>query len=151
MVAACLLTAAPAHADVPAACMGGDEAAVACLVNEARESVGLRRLRYNADLTEAAQRYARRMAVEDFFSHVDPQGDGPAERLVDGYGSRFPDRSWSAGEALAAGTGAWDTPQGVVYSWLASPSHRRILLGRSWKHFGIGISGGSYVFYAGRR
>ncbi len=163
LIAACLLAAAgPAHAETPAACNGDDEAAVVCIVNQARASLGLRELRAHPLLTDAAERYARRMAREGFFSHYDPEGDGPAERmLASRYGSRRADRSWTAGEALGQGSGALSRPQALVFSWLASPSHRRILLGRTYKHVGIGIadhdaalgelSERTYVLYAGRR
>lgn len=164
--AACLFAvaaaAAPARAATPSACYGGDEAAVVCLVNQARASMGLRELRAHPLLTDAAERYAHRMAREGFFSHDDPDGAGPAERvLASGYGSRRADRSWTAGEALGRGSGALAGPQALVFSWLASPGHRKILLARHYRHVGVGIadhaarfgelSERTYVFYAGRR
>lgn len=162
LIAACLLTAAPAHAETPAACGGNDEAAVVCIVNQARASLGLRELRAHPLLTAAAERYAQRMAKEGFFSHFDPEGDGPAERaLASGYGTRRADRPWTAGEALGQATGALAGPQALVFSWLASPSHRKIVLGRGYKHVGVGIADHApalgelaertYVLYAGRR
>ena len=162
LIAACLLTAAPAQAETPAACGGDDEAAVVCIVNQARASLGLRELRAHPLLTGAAERYAQRMAREGFFSHHDPQGDGPAERvLAGGYGSRRADRPWTAGEALGRATGALAGPQALVFGWLASPGHRKILLGRGYKHVGVGIADHApavgelaertYVLYAGRR
>ena len=162
LVAACLLTAAPAEAEIPAACGGDDEAAVVCIVNQARASLGLRELRAHPLLDDAAGRYARRMAREGFFAHEDPEGRGPAERvLASGYGSRRSERPWTAGEALGQATGALAGPQALVFSWLASPGHRRILLGRGYKHAGAGIADHAavpgdlpertFVFLAGRR
>lgn len=164
MFAACLIAvaAAPAQAAAPSACHGGDEAAVVCIVNQARASLGLRELRPHALLNDAAERYAQRMAREGFFAHYDPEGDGPAERvLASGYGSRRADRSWTAGEALGQGSGALAGPQAMVFSWLASPGHRKILLGRGYRHVGVGIADHqaqagelperTYVFYGGRR
>ena len=164
LIAACLLAAAasPAHAETPAACAGQDAAAVLCIVNQARASLGLRELRAHPLLDLAAERYARRMAREGFFSHQDPEGNGPAERvLAAGYGSRRADRPWTAAEALGLGSAALASPQALVLTWLASPGHRKVLLGRQYKHAGVGIAespagpGGirdrAFVFYSGRR
>ena len=161
LVAAWTLTAAPAHAQAPAACYGDGAAAVACILNEGRASLGLRRLRTHPVLASAAERYARRMAREGFFSHVDPAGNGPLDRLVAaGYGDRRDGRSWKAGEVLARGTQELATPQAVAFMWLASARHRRVVLGR-YRHVGVGIAtvpgatGGfpekRYVLYAARR
>ena len=163
-VAACLLaaSAAPARADAPDACSGDGEAAVVCLVNEARASLGLRELRRHRLLATAAGRYARRMAGVAFFSHHDPDGAGPAERMLAcGYGSRRARRPWTASEALGQGSGALATPQALVFSWLASRPHRRILLGRGYRHVGVGIADRAgtvgaltertSLLYAGRR
>lgn len=162
LVAAWTLTGTPAaQAQVPDACYGDDAAAVACILNEGRASLGLKRLRAHAILTEAAQRYAQRMAREGFFSHVDPQGNGPIDRLVAaGYGKRRSGRRWKAGEALGYGTQELSSPVALLSQWLASPPHRRVVLGR-YKHVGVGVAtaqaplGGFpvrvYVLYAGRR
>jgi uncharacterized protein YkwD len=160
LVAAFMISAVPASAETPAACLGDDEAAAVCLVNQARASQGLRELVTHPLLTQAAEGYARRMSTEGFFSHEDPRGDGPAERmLASRYGTRRADRPWSAGEALGQGTGAYNTPSAIVLGWLTSPSHRAIVLGKSWRHIGIGIVDRpgelgelperTYVLYAG--
>ena len=164
LLATWTLTTAPAHAQnvVPDACYGDGAAAVICIVNEGRQSLGLRKLRTHPVLTEAAERYARQMVREDFFSHVDPEGNGPTDRLVEaGYGERRQGDSWRAGEVLGSGTQVLSTPQAMAFMWLASPSHRRIVLGRRYRHVGAGIAtvlspdGGfpeqRYVLYAGRR
>lgn len=164
LLAAWTLTAAPANAqaaDIPDACYGDDAAAVVCIINEGRASLGLRRLHTHAILTRAAERYALRMANEDFFSHVDPEGNGPIDRLVAaGYGKRSTGRRWKAGEVLGRGTQELATPQALAWMWLASPRHRRVVLG-DFTHVGVGIAtvpgpaGGfpekRYVLYAARR
>lgn len=162
LVAAFLFTAAPAVAAPPPACYGDGAPATTCLVNEARAAMGLRELRPHRRLKAAASDYAERMAREGFFAHDDPRGRGPTERmLAAAYGSRRADRVWSAGETLGRGTGVLAAPHTIVYGWLASPSHRRILLGRSFKHVGVGIAEPprelgrlpqrTYVLYAGTR
>lgn len=161
LAAVWLLSAAPAHAQVPQACYGDDAAAVACILNEGRAALGKRRLRTHPILTRAAERYARRMAREGFFSHTDPQGRGPTDRLVAaGYGKRRRGRPWKAGEVIGRGTQVLSTPVALIFEWLSSPIHRRVVLGR-FKHVGVGIAtvpaplGGfperRFVLYAGRR
>lgn len=163
LLAAWTLNATPAHAEnvVPDACYGEGAAAVVCILNEGRESLGKRRLRAHAVLTDAAQRYARRMADEGFFSHTDPQGNGPIDRLVRaGYGERRHGRHWKAGEVVGRGTQVLSTPQAMAFMWLSSPRHRRVVLGR-FRHVGVGIATvpgpigafpeKRYVLYAGRR
>ena len=162
LLTAWLLTAGTARAEVPAACLGDDAAAVACIVNEGRASLGLRELRTHPILTRAAERYAQRMAREGFFSHTDPQGDGPLDRLVAaGYGERRRGRRWHAGEVLGRGTQVLASPVALAFSWFSSPRHRRVVLDRRFRHVGVGVavvSGGlgefperRYVLYAGRR
>ena len=161
LLAACTLTAAPAQAEIPDACYEDSAEAVACILNEGRAALGLRRLRVHPILTDAADRYARRMAREGFFAHVDPEGEGPKDRLVAaGYGKYGSGRHWKAGEVIGRGTQELSTPQALAFMWLASPRHRRVVLGR-YKHVGVGVAtvpgptGGfpekRYVLYAGRR
>ncbi len=161
LLAAWTLTVAPAEASVPAACYSEDAAAVACIVNEGRKALGLRPLRVHPTLSRVAERYARRMADGGFFAHVDPDGEGPTDRLVAaGYGRRDGGRPWKAGEVIGRGTEVLSTPQALAFMWLASPAHRRVVLGR-YRHVGVGIatvpdpSGGfperRYVLYAGWR
>jgi uncharacterized protein YkwD len=101
------------------------------------------------------------MAEEDFFSHTDPQGNGPIDRLVAaGYGERRTGRRWKAGEVIGRGTQELSTPQGLAWMWLASPRHRKVVLG-DFRHVGVGIATvpgpvgafpeKRYVLYAARR
>lgn len=161
LLVAVLVTSMPsaARAAAPAACPDEPTAAVACFVNAARESQGLRPLRIHPALTRSATRYARRLAAESWLGHVTPEGEDAADRmLAAGYGSRRHDRPWSGAEALGLGTGELGTPQAMVLGWLASASHRRIVLGRWFKHLGIGIGaiddglpGAVYVLHVGER
>lgn len=163
LLAAWMLTAGTARAqDVPAACHGDGAAAVACIVNEGRAAMGLRKLRTHPILTAAAQRYAERMAREGFFSHTDPEGNGPLDRLVAaGYGERRRGRRWRAGEVLGRGTQVLATPQALAFSWFSSPRHRRVVLDRRFRHVGVGVAvvpaplgalpERRYVLYAGVR
>src|SRR4051812_25137546 len=95
LIATCMLFATPAQAaqadrcpgslDVPASAeaLSGAEAAVACLVNAERPSRGLRPLRRDSDLTQAASHHAADMVRRDFFSHVTPTGRSLHDRIGD--------------------------------------------------------------------
>jgi uncharacterized protein YkwD len=61
-----------------------------------------------------------------------------------GYRGRF------AGEVLAWGQGRDASPRAAVRSWLHSPPHRRVLLGRSYRDVGVGVALGS-PFGGGRQ
>jgi len=47
-------------------------------------------------------------------------------------------RLWSAGENLLWASPGF-TPASAVQQWLDSPTHRRLLLTKSWRELGIGI------------
>ena len=67
-------------------------------------SRGLRPLRRDADLAQAARKHARDMVRRDYFSHVSPGGATLGDRLrAAGYGRG---QGWRAGEALGWGTGS---------------------------------------------
>src|ERR1700754_3256423 len=99
-----LFAATPAHG---AECPGGgsEPAAVGmdvtvnaleCEVNGARTSRGLRPLRTDADLGEAARRHAADMVKRGYFAHVSPGGSDLGDRLRRaGFGSGD---GWRAGE-----------------------------------------------------
>ena len=83
--------------------------AIVCLVNAERTSRGLRPLRRDGDLAQAARKHSADMARRNYFSHVTPGGDDLGDRLRDaGYGD--PGDGWRAGENLGWGTGNRATP-----------------------------------------
>jgi uncharacterized protein YkwD len=141
---------APAHA---ASCAGAARAAqsapaenaraaVLCLVNAQRRGHGLRPVRASRDLERAAARHSADMVRRRFFDHVSPSGSTLTSRVrATGYlrGSR----GWSLGEAIAWGSGSLATPATIVDSWMNSPPHRAILLGRDFRDMGIGIATGT--------
>jgi uncharacterized protein YkwD len=147
-VAALLTTAAPA-----AACDNADaqisqaspstlRRATLCLVNKRRASHGLRRLRGDADLRQAAQRYARDMVERAFFSHVSPGGSDLVDRLK-ASGFISPSEAWLVGENLAWGSGELGSPRAIVRQWMHSPGHRANILQPRFRHVGIGIAAGA--------
>jgi uncharacterized protein YkwD len=112
--------------------------AVVCEINRVRGRRGLPPVSVDARLTRTAGRFAHAMVSRGFFSHVGPGGATLQERLqAAGYRGR------SAGEVLAWGQGRYATPRAAVRSWLHSPPHRRVLLGRDYRGVGVGVALGS--------
>ena len=112
--------------------------AVVCEINRVRARSGLAPVAPNSRLTRMAGRFARAMVTHRFLSHVGPGGTTLQERLhAAGYRGR------SAGEVLAWGQGRYASPRAAVRSWLRSPPHRRVLLGRNYRAVGVGVALGN--------
>lgn len=76
-------------------------------------------LALNEQLTLAARLHSQAMAEQDFFSHIDLQGNSPTDRATaQGY-------VYSAGENIAAG---YDSIDSVHRAWLDSVDHRKNVL-----------------------
>jgi uncharacterized protein YkwD len=136
--------------------------AVLCLMNAERTARGLKRLRAQPDLAEAAGRFARQMVRDRFFDHTSPGGSTMVSRIKATSYLRDAVR-WTVGENLAWGTGTKATPRATVDAWMHSADHRANLLDRGFAEVGIGIAagapaelqadetGGTYVTDFGRR
>ena len=116
--------------------------ALVCLVNAERTDRGLKPLKADADLAQAARRHTNDMVQRSYFAHISPFGDSVGDRArAAGYGA--PGDRWLVGENLAWGTGRRATPGWVVDAWLDSDKHRRIMLRPEYKEFGIGAVAGA--------
>ncbi|WP_149178904.1 CAP domain-containing protein [Streptomyces sp. TRM49041] len=106
------------------------EAAVLDLVNKERAKAGCSPLRASSDLADLARAFSRDMAARDFFSHTDPDGDGPWDRAaqagVEGLG----------GENIARGQA---DAEAVMSSWMNSEGHRANILNCDFKTLGVGV------------
>jgi len=122
-VALGVVPAAPASA-------GPAEVKMVTAINGVRHAHGLPRLRPADSLFLSARRYAFRMMRTDYFGHL----------------SRIPvaPRWRTAGEALEWHTGWRLRPRRTVDLWMASPSHRAILLARRFTRIGVGHACGRY-------
>ncbi len=128
--AAACAGAAAAVGSVPGAAM---RAALQCVVDAERARHGLGPLGSDARLARAARRHARDMVRRGYFAH---------ERAGWTLAGRLRAAGWTgvrAAEAIAWGCGARGTPLATVASWLASPPHRAIVLGR-YRRAGIGLA-----------
>ena len=129
---------ADAQASVASAGTAGQAHAVLCLINHARVSHGLPRLRANAALDRAALGHSGDMVRRRFFDHTSPGGSDPFRRA-----RRAGYRGLWLGETIAYGGGSLGTAAVTVRGWLDSPPHRRILLARDLRDIGIGIAEGT--------
>ncbi len=105
--------------------------AVATSINHLREGFGLSQLKRDAELDSVAQAYAERLAKENFFAHVAPDGDDLKSRLRRaGYVYR------TAGENLGLASG----PLAAHFSIEHSPGHRKNLLEPAYTQLGVGLT-----------
>jgi uncharacterized protein YkwD len=114
-------------------------AAILCLVDRERASVGEQALRVDADLQQAAEGHTQSMAAKRYFEHDGPGGDTPLSRIqATGYlaGDRL---GYDIGENIAWGTGYLGTPRSIVAAWMASQAHRENILDPHLRDTGIGV------------
>ena len=94
-----------------------------------RELVAAAPLSLSSELTAAATRHARDMALHASFDHRGSDGSQSSERVTEsGYRWR------STGENIAAGQ---RTPEAVVAAWLESPEHCANLMGGHFSDMGV--------------
>lgn len=111
------------------------------LVNEERAKRSLSPLSWSDELAEVARAHSEDMLKRNFFSHTNPDGKSPFDRMR-AYGISYR----SAGENIAAGQ---KTPEAVVEAWMNSEGHRANILNSSYTKLGVGyVSGnGAYGTY----
>jgi uncharacterized protein YkwD len=133
-------SSACSHADDrPGAASEGELAkAAVCLINKQRARRGLRRLRVNSRLSEAARRHTVDMVRRNYFSHTSRSGSDVVDRLArTGYMRGA--RAWTVGENLAWGSGDRSTPREIMAAWMESPGHRANILRSRFREIGIGV------------
>jgi uncharacterized protein YkwD len=113
------------------------EASLLQTMNAVRTGRGLDPLRLDVRLLRAARGHSADMMRRQYFAH----GSVAARALTQG--ARGP----IYGEDLAWATGV--TAQWVVAHWLASPTHRAVLLRPGFRRIGIGITFGTFAGHGG--
>ena len=114
------------------------EQQVLALVNQERAKQGLSALSWSDELTAVARAHSKDMAARGFFSHTNPDGQSPFDRMkAVGISYR------TAGENIAAGQ---RTPQEVVNAWMNSEGHRANILNASYTRLGVGYASGSGAY-----
>jgi uncharacterized protein YkwD len=101
------------------------------LINQYRHDKGLKPLKLNAELTEAAKAHSRDLAKWDRISHYGSDGSNPWDRVKrTGFKARL--------AAENVGTGQIDF-QEVMRGWKESPGHNKNLLLTDATHMGIAL------------
>jgi uncharacterized protein YkwD len=102
------------------------------LSNDARRALGISPLLYDVRLQQVAQAHAEAMARGAYLDHIDTQGRGVGERLLDA-GFQF---RW-AGENISAGK---DRVDDVFHWWMSSDGHRANILKPEFALMGMGYA-----------
>lgn len=102
------------------------------LVNEVRAENGLSPLTWADDLANVARAHSQDMINRNFFSHTNPDGLSPFDRLKNsGISYR------AAAENIAYGQ---KTAEAVMDAWMNSSGHRANILSSSVKELGVGAA-----------
>ena len=124
--------------------LGDNATTMLKLINKARAARGLVQVRPLDVLCSAARAHSRGMLSADYFSHYSRSGESLASRLVRYGYSREGYSSWCVGEVIGWGKGIYGTPEAVFRAWMASSSHRTVILDRRWRDIGLGVALGTY-------
>ena len=101
------------------------------VINSYRKQHGLKPLKLNPELTEAAKAHSRDLAKWDRISHYGSDGSNPWDRVKrTGYNARL--------TAENVGTGQVDFNE-VMRGWEESPGHNKNLLTPDAQHMGIAL------------
>lgn len=106
------------------------------LTNNARTENSLATLTMNDKLRSVARAHSEDMRDRDFFSHTNPDGKSPFDRLNDA-GITYS----TAGENIAYNSGYSDPANQAHNQWMNSPGHKANILNSSYTQIGIGIAG----------
>jgi uncharacterized protein YkwD len=113
--------------------LSASEASLLRTINGVRKSHGLALLRVDFRLVRAARGHSATMIRRQVFAH------GSVSTRIRAQGARGP----VFGESLAWGTGV--TATWIVNRWLASPSHRAVLLRPGFRRVGVGFAFGTFA------
>ncbi|KGX93290.1 hypothetical protein N781_12855 [Pontibacillus halophilus JSM 076056 = DSM 19796] len=109
----------------------GVEAQIFDISNAMRTRFGLAELEWFEPVSRVAYGHSKDMALDNYFSHVSPEGDGLQERLKRGEVYYV-----TAGENIAA---QYPDSIAVVEGWLNSEGHRKAMLNDGYTHLGVGV------------
>jgi uncharacterized protein YkwD len=119
-------------AQAKSARLDGTERKVVKLVNRIRARHGLRRLKASRTLAHAASDHTGDMLRADYLSHSSSDGT-PMETRV----RRYTGARW-IGENIAITSRRRRVARRVVRMWMASPTHRAVLLSPRSRRIGVG-------------
>ena len=127
---------------LPSSAPAQARSATLCLINQKRKAYGRRSLRSNNLLAAAGRRHSRDMVRNQYFTH-NSRGGRKFDARIRSAGYLAGASTWDVGENLGWGAGVKATPRQMVKAWMASPTHRRVLLDRRFTQVGIAIAAGA--------
>jgi uncharacterized protein YkwD len=120
--------------------------AMVALINTARTNAGLAPLTRNGMLSLVASEHSKDMACRDFFDHINPDGQNPADRVQEAGAGFAPPYRW-----ISENIGSHATAQEQFDGWMASEGHRTNILDDRVDEIGIGLihinAGSRYTDY----
>jgi len=108
------------------------------LVNDHRSGEGCDPLTWHAGAAAVATAHSTDMRDRDFFSHTNPDGESPFDRM-DAAGVEW---NGMAGENIAYGTGSGSQ---AFNMWINSAGHRANIEKWSFTHHGVGLVDGRWT------
>lgn len=111
------------------------------LTNDVRRKNGLPALTNERALCGIARKHSEDMLTRKYFSHVDPDGKAPHERIIRDY----PYPLQATGENIYGCDGSEPLETDLlarimVDSWMSSPGHRQNILNPAFTDIGIGVA-----------
>jgi uncharacterized protein YkwD len=131
------------------------------LINNERQNHGLSPLIYDSDLADIARDHSLDMSLRGYFSHYNPEGQGPTERAkaagydcykdfgsyyTDGIAENIFQNNLYSGITYYDGVPVYDwnlqseIASSTVIGWMESPGHRQNILDASYDKEGIGVA-----------
>jgi len=132
------------------------------LINIERQDYGLSPLSYDTQLADIARAHSQDMAERNYFSHYNPEGDGPTERAIKaGYPVHKEQGGGWYSDGIAENIYQNNLYDGITYydnvpeydwnsqseiasstvtGWMNSPGHRQNILSSSYDKEGIGVA-----------
>ncbi|MFM8980431.1 MAG: CAP domain-containing protein [Planctomycetia bacterium] len=110
------------------------------LVNVERANNGLSALQWHEQASQVAYAHDVDMDVRNFFSHINPSGQDPLDRVVAAGITGFS----SVGENIARGQ---SSPAEVMSAWMNSTGHRANILNSGYTHLGVGVHAAGDIWW----
>jgi uncharacterized protein YkwD len=131
------------------------------LINDERQKNGVSLLQYDDKLADIARAHSQDMANRNYFSHYNPEGQGPTERAkaagypcYKNYGSYYTDGiaenifqnnlydtvTYYNGIAVYDWNSQSEIASSTVSGWMDSAGHRQNILTSTYDKEGIGVS-----------
>jgi len=116
------------------------EKRVVALINKIRVNHGLAKLAVRPSLVRGARSHSTEMGALKYFDHDSYSGESFARRLIRHGYDRAGYSFWKVGEDIAWGSGLYATPEVIVDGWMHSYMHRVVILTKTFRNIGIGVT-----------